>query len=256
MTIGMVAFAAVALAQTPVPLSERVFDDRTGLPIVFVTEDDMFPSSWVGGDVKARAESLDTEQTGRASRLVKDAIGAYPRSVITNNLKKVYVMKSIEFYGLQYGGTNSLDRVYLTAKPAEEGYTDSYIVGSFHHEFSSILLRKYSSDFDEKAWIDSNAPGFKYGNGGTAALKTGEASTKYDEGLAETGLLTQYSKASVEEDFNMMVEGLFSGDPEFWRLVDKYPRVAKKMRFAVSFYNKLDPVFNEKFFRARKPVEG
>ena len=254
MTVGMLAFAVVALGQSQAPKAERITDERTGTPVVFVTEEDMFPSSWVGGDVRARAESADDDQAQRSARIVTEALAVYPKHVITDNLKRVYVMKSIEFYGLQYGGTNSLDRVYLTARTPEEGYSDAFIFGCFHHEFSSVLLRKYASYFDEKGWNRANPADFTYGSGGTDALRTGEASTRYDAALAESGLLTQYSKASVEEDFNMMAEGLFSGDVEFWRLVDKFPRANKKMKIAVAFYSKLDAQFNEAFFRSRKTM--
>ncbi len=251
--LGLVALVATATAQ--LNPADSALDERSGIMIHFGIEQGMFPSSWVGGEVKAKAVPLDQDQITRATSLMKTALGAYPTSTLKSNLKRVYVSKLIEFFGLEYGGTNSLDTVYITQRTPKDGYSNQYVVGCFHHEFSSILLRNHPSYFDEIAWAGANEPNFKYGAGGTEALRTGQASTKYNAQLAEKGFLTQYSKASVEEDFNMIAEGLFSGDEKFWEIVDHHERVRTKAKIVIQFYSKLDSSFSEAGFRAKKPTQ-
>jgi len=250
MTLVALLLASAAFAQEPAPKPNHVTDPRSGVPIVLAVEEGMFPESWLGSDINAKATSLDPAQADRSVKLVEQALAKYPVEFLKKELKKVYVCQSIQFYGLQYGGTNSLDTVYLTNQGPGKGYNDAYITGSFHHEFSSILLRNHAAEFDDSAWKSANAKGFKYGQGGTAALRNGQASTKYDPTLASSGFLTQYSQASVEEDFNMIVEGMFSGDKEFWALVDKHSRIKDKVALAVKLYSGFDKQFSEGFFRA------
>ena len=227
----------------------RLTDNRTQIRIVLETEAEMFPKSWLESPINAKAKPLDTDQVDRSGSLVTKALDYYPAEVLKSALTKVYVCRSIEFYGLEYGGTNSLDCVYLTNAGEPKGYSDSYIVGSFHHELSSIFLRNHPENLEDKAWNDCNPEGFKYGQGGTEALRSGQDSTQMDETLAAKGFLAQYAQASLEEDFNMTVEGLFSGNARFWKLVDEHERFRSKARIAIKFYSKLDPVFTETHFR-------
>ncbi|MBS1723912.1 MAG: hypothetical protein JSS66_13270 [Armatimonadetes bacterium] len=224
-------------------------DPRTGIPIVTNVETGMFPDSWMNGEIKAEAEALDHGEADRSFLLVKKAMSIYPKSVLTENLKKVYVCKMIKFYGLEYGGTNSLDTVYLANKGARLGYSDSYLFGSFNHEFSSILLRNYPQFWDSNAWAACNPELFKYGHGGTDALRTGHSSTAYDKELAKQGFVAEYGEASEEEDFNLVVEGMFSGRKDYWELVDGAPQLAKKVKLAAAFYAKINVNFSEAFFR-------
>ena len=68
--------------------------------------------------------------------------------------------------------------------------------------------------------------------------------------MAKKGFLTQYSTASQEEDFNMLAEGLFSGEPGFWTLVDEHALLKAKVSVVLGFYSKLDPQFDEAFFKS------
>ncbi len=241
--------AGTATAQMPKAAPDRVEDLRTHIPVIFVAEDGMFPTDWLTPQINAKAVSLEDTQRQRSSDLLKKAMALYPVKLLKTELSRVYVCKKINFYGLDYGGTNSSDTVYLTNDTPAMGYTDRFFEGSFHHEFSSILLRNHSAFFDEKGWRGANPVGFKYGDGGISALRTGVDNTEIDGELAKTGLLTQYSEASVEEDFNMMVENLFTGGKRFWRLADTYEPLMKKATITIGFYGKLDPLFTEEYFR-------
>ncbi len=233
-----------------VPLAASIEESKPDIPIRTAVEDDMFPESWRGGDAKASAESLPAFEKARSIRLVEMAFTKYPKEVLQPNLKRVYILRTMSFFGMTYGGTNSLDTVYLSNRGVDYGYTDLYIEESFHHEFSSILLRNNRRSLDIRAWTNCNDPEVKYQGNGTDALQSGMADTRYRDEWHDLGFLAQYATASVEEDFNMMAEGMFGGDPRFWRAVDKFPRIRKKFDLILKFYQNLSPEFTEKKLRS------
>ncbi|MFL5752385.1 MAG: hypothetical protein ACJ76F_03185 [Bacteroidia bacterium] len=228
--------------------SQSIVDPRTGIPIIFVEEENMFPESWYGGEINGKGFSLDTSEYERSEKMILKALSKYPVPVLTKNLKKIYIVHSIQFYGQTFGGTNSNDRVYVGNKGVEMGYTDEYLEQTFHHEFSSVLLRKYPSFFDQENWKAANSEDFSYGKGGVAALKSGESDQDFDSTLNKQGILCQYGKASVEEDFNTFAENLFLSSDNFWDIIARYERLNKKAQLIINFYKKLDPVFTGKYF--------
>jgi len=224
-------------------------EPRTRIPIITTVTADMFPESWRKAPISAEASPLDPNETARSVRVTLAAMEKYPAGVLKTNLEKVYITKRIAFYGLVYGGTNSLGAVYISNDGVANGFTDSYLERAFHHELSSIFLRNFSSRLDMKAWRASQPTGFKYRGDGTSSLREGTASTRYEDKYHKQGFLAQYATSSLEEDFNMMAEGMLSGLPEFWSAVDRHPLLKSKMTAVVAFYAKLDPVFTESYFR-------
>lgn len=238
--------AAIAIAQTtPQPTREP----RTQIPIITSIDKDMFPESWRKAPISAEATALDTKEADRTLKVILRSMEKYPAGVLKTNLKSVYLSKRIAFYGLVYGGTNSLDAVYVSNDGEVKGFTNEYIQGAFHHEFSSILLRNFGKNLDMKLWKESQPAGFKYRGDGTSSLREGTASTRYEAEYHKQGFLAQYATSSLEEDFNMTAEGLMTGLPSFWKAVDAYPLLKKKATAVMRFYQKLDPVFTEQYFR-------
>lgn len=247
-----ILIAAAALSQTPAPrpAGGEVF----AIPVLTTVDSDMFPSSWTSGDINATAASLEPAEAPRSLEIIRKAMERYPADLLKRNLRRVYITSRLSFYGLPYGGTNSLDTLYLANRGRRWGFSDRYLEESFHHEFSSILLRNYSDRFDEDRWSATNGPQFTYRGDGTQAVREGTASTRYSPRYHEQGFLAQYATASIEEDFNMMAEGVFSGNPRFWQAVDQYPRLRAKMKEIVRFYGRLDKSFNEAKFRSFVPA--
>jgi hypothetical protein len=239
--------AAVWLGLTGLAAPTRLASDP--VPILTTVTESTFPASWKDGDVAATAEPLDGAEVSRSLSAVRSAMAKYPSGVVEGLIKRVFILRRMTFYGLDYGGTNSRDTVYLTNQGEGLGYTDDYLRSAFHHELSSIVLRNRMDDFDSAAWNQANPPGFQYGAGGTEALRTGRASTEIDPALCEQGFLSQYSTASLEEDFNMVAENLFMGDAEFWECVDASPRLNRKVGLVIGLYGRLDPSFDLRFFR-------
>jgi hypothetical protein len=157
----------------------------------------------------------------------------------------------MKFYDVGYGGTNSTDALYLANNGSSQGYTDLYLEQTFHHEFSSILYRNHPAVFRESEWLRTNSPGFAYTDpeNGVGAIRDNRSSQDFDTVLCKQGLLTQYASSGIENDLNTIAQNLFSPSPGFWDIVDRYPRIRRKVRLLIGFYNRLHPIFTVTYFR-------
>lgn len=219
-------------------VSER---PRLTIPVTATEGRSCFPADWLPAPVLANATLLDSAEFERSRNCIEIALNRYSTPVLADELKHIVMFQAIRFYGLKFGGTNSIDTVFLTNDGAAKGYTDRYITGAFHHEFSSILLRNHPDKFDQKAWDKAIPPNFQYRGNGTDAVREGTSNTSYDSSLYQQGFVSQYSQASMEEDFNMLAEGLLTGDPEMAEAARRSARIRAKLTVVVQFYKAIDP---------------
>lgn len=222
-----------------------------GVRIGFNYSSTIFPTSWQGSPISADGQPIAIAEIGRSKTIMVKALGKYPMAALSKDLKAVYFLKSMTFYDVGYGGTNSTDALYLTNNGSAQGYTDLYLEQTFHHEYSSILYRNHPSWINEKNWTNTNITGFNYNDpeNGVGAIRKNQSSQDLDTVLCRKGFLTQYSLSGLENDINTFAQNLFSPSPGFWQLVDQYPRINKKLKLLVEFYNRIDPVFTEDYFR-------
>ncbi|MCX6281769.1 MAG: hypothetical protein NTU51_07390 [Bacteroidetes bacterium] len=229
---------------------ESYYDQRSGVEILFPSSLSIFPRQWSVKKVNPDIRPVQVEEISRLEDLLTFAFSKYPLDMLRANLDKVYVLKSMKFYGLPYGGTNYHHSVYLSDDTDNPWFTDDYIEEVFHHEFSSILIHSFPLFFDKTKWMSMNPPDFRYGKGGADAISKGLASMALDPGMIEQGFLSEYSTASLEEDINVFAQNLFTGGREFWRLVDLNDTIREKTRILISFYHKINPAFTETYFRS------
>ncbi len=222
-----------------------------GIPVNFTYTSSPFPPDWQEAPISAKAAPMSSAEARRTAAVLVTAMNKYPATMLKANLKAVYFFKSMSFYNVGYGGTNSTDILYLTNDGEEYGYTDTYLEQTFHHEFSSILFRNFPKYLDTTAWQKANAPGFIYNDpeAGVGAIRNGQSSQDPDSLLCMKGLLTQYAGSGIENDINTIAQNLFRPDPRFWRYVKKYPRIRIKTKLLISFYHQYDPQFTEAYFR-------
>lgn len=223
-----------------------------GVAVQFTFSRNIFPVSWRDDRIKANGQAIDPKEVDRSLVIVTKALRKYPASTLQKELRTVYFVKSLEFFGVAYGGTNSNDALYLANNGASMGFTDLYLEQTFHHEYSSILYRNHTSWFDEKGWTAINPSGFIYNDpeNGVGAIRNNASSQELDTLLCKKGFLTQYSQSSLENDLNTFAQNLFSPSEGFWEIADKYPAIRRKMKLLVSFYNQIDPAFTEDYFRS------
>lgn len=232
------------------PQYEKFIDDSSGVEILFTAGNDIFPQSWYGGQIKGVAESLDTAELKRSLKIVKTALAKYPAAVLKKNLKKVYVLKKLSFYGVDYGGTNTKGVVYIANKGLSKNYTDSFIERVFHAEFSSVLMNSYPQDLDQKKWAEINPKDFQYGAvNGYEAIKAGKSSEDFDKKILEIGFLNEYAMSTLENDFNSFAKNLFYAEDNFWSIVEGNSRLSEKLELILDFYSKMDSKFTKEYFK-------
>jgi hypothetical protein len=231
-------------------LPDRVIDARSGVEIIFVTESGMFPTNWYGGTIKGSAVSLDESERQRSVDILKKAMVKYPVDVLKKTLKKIYVLKDLNFFGVGYGGTNTDYKVYVVNEGLSNGYDDNFVEKLFHAEYSSVLFNMFPDYFNAKAWQKMNPDGWKYtGTTGAEAIRDGESSESITDKYNSQGFLNQYSQSTLENDFNAFAKNIFCCDETFWNTVEKYRGLVVKLYLAVDFYHKINPAFTEDYFR-------
>ena len=246
MLSGLFVIALLGGASFP---SDRYVDERTSTEVLFTTREKMFPLNWYNKKINATAVPLEPEERQRMIDILDRAFSKYPDHVLRDNLDRVYALRSLTFFDIPYGGTNAKNTVYLADDPASPAFTDRFIEGVFHHEFSSILMRSCLSFFNEKDWKKANPAGFIYGKGGVSAILSGNASLSFDPTLFGHGFLNRYSQSALEEDINVFAQNLFTGGSSFWVIVDENPRIREKADLLIAFYHRIDPIFTEDYFR-------
>jgi len=219
--------------------------------VSFTYSPNIFPEAWRGAPIRASGQQMDMKEIPRSKMIIARALNKYPEIIFRNNLKSVYFLKQMKFYDIGYGGTNSTDAVYLTNEGRSQGYTDKYLEQTFHHEFSSILLRNYPSFLDTNAWKGANDFNFAYNDpeNGVGAIRNNQSSQELDSVLCLKGVLTQYGGSSIENDVNTFAQNLFCPEKNFWNYVDRFLRIKQKTNLLVSFYSKISALYTEQYFR-------
>ena len=67
----------------------------------------------------------------------------YPRALVADNLRSIYLLRTMTLYGLRYGGTYSRGSIYITSRGEDHGCKDLFRSAMIHSEFSSILIKNY-----------------------------------------------------------------------------------------------------------------
>lgn len=221
-------------------------NDSTASLISFSASPDIFPSSWAD----ATAEPVPLEDRAWALRAVEAGLRKYPSRLLSENLTGVFLVRRLRVRGITMGGTNGRSRVYVSVGSIAAGSTPDRMEKVLHAELSSILLRNYRSRLPLDEWLAANPAVFRYGRGGTDAVRSGLHSQKSDDELLELGFLHLYGTASQEEDFNSYAAALLSGDRNVWAAAAKYPAVLRKVKLTIGFYGYLDQHFEVSAFRA------
>lgn len=227
---------------------------KYGIKIVYEVGHDFFspienPPIPAGPLPGSRIEQIPHRVLVRYRTLLQKAFDKYPIEVIKKNLNAIYFAGIIDADGLWYGGTYDPFRriVYLVDSGTK---SDDQAMDTFHHEFSSLLLKRHS--FFVNPWSDHNSKDFKYfreKNDNWETLEKALDST--EDGNAEVyeqGFVTVYGQTNFENDFNEYSALIFTYPQKFKKIMDQYPRVRSKFLLWLEFYQKLDPIFTEAHF--------
>ncbi|MDD4855048.1 MAG: putative zinc-binding metallopeptidase [Sulfuricurvum sp.] len=183
--------------------------------------------------VNAEGEQLSDEEILRILPIIREFLSVYSKDLIAKNLKVIYLTKKLFLFGKSFGASYGGTGLYIKSEGINKGFTNEFLLGTMHAEFSSILMKNYT--FPEKAWKSKNPSNFQYVGNGRDMLGTGISYSQTPELLAK-GLICEYAQASVEEDFNMMVYWLFTKPNELKALAKKYPIINSKLLLVIDFY--------------------
>lgn len=242
--------------------------------IRFPADDFFLPPSWVSEPISAAIEPLDNALRDEAAEILETALRKYPAGVLKDFLDGIYVVGSLRFYDVSYGGTYMANakRIVLVYRATFDarGFEQR-----FHHEFSSILLNKNKDTFEKERWKKGNPPGYVYRAGGIIEEQSGDRSEatrvleaeqkktggsgssllQLDRDLMKEGFLTRYNRISIEQDLNETAAHLFT-NPDLWSYCRDFPGIDQKVDVLIDFYRALDDSFDRSFFRSLTTAPG
>lgn len=200
-----------------------------------------FPGNWYMSPINVTATPMGKDELRRFPPLLEKALSRYPQDLIVNNLKGIYIVKDLYCYGVRYGATYANGVIYLTSAGADQGYSDLYLIATFHHEFASILMHNYF--FPSAQWLASNPGGVSYryaSEGDYKALMDGTGSLEGNDELYAKGFVNQYASTHMEEDFSEFSAYVFTYPILMNELIKKFPVIKGKYEVWADFYEKLD----------------
>jgi hypothetical protein len=195
----------------------------------------------------SKVQRIDDRVLVRYPSLLQQAMARYPVQVIKSRLKAIHFAKEIDQDGHRFGGSYDPYRrvLYLVNDGRQD---DDYSISTFHHEFSSLLLK--SQVFLLNPWLAQNPKDFVY----LSELYDYEDWKKVElqlEGTKadyEKGFVTDYGRSSFENDFNEYAAMIFTHPQKFKKIMNQYPRVRGKFQVWLAFYHEIDPIFTEVYF--------
>jgi hypothetical protein len=224
---------------------------KYGIRIVYEIGDDFFsplenPPIPAGPDRDSKVKPIRHRVLLRYPALLQKALEKYPVQVIKNHLNAIYFAREINDDGFIYGGSYDPFRriIYLVDSG---GQSNDLAERVFHHEFSSLLLKRHSFWVDP--WTDHHPKDFRYFHelydSWAAMKKAREAIPDYD--CYVKGILTNYGLTNFENDFNEYSAMIFTYPQKFKKIMNQYPRVRGKFLVWLEYYQKIDPIFTEAY---------
>ncbi len=200
-----------------------------------------FPTRWKRAPISVQGIQIEPEGAMQLRRVIPGFLAMYPRVLFANNLRNIYLLKSLSLYGLKYGGTYSRGSIYIASRGEDHGRNDLFLSATMHSEFSSILYRNY--DFPTREWSKINESGWRYVGSGKDLL--GRPNLLHEtEDLLRSGFICAYGQASIEEDVNMYVFSVIHR----WRSLNsaaaRYKRVKQKLEILTQFYERVNQQVN------------
>ena len=230
----------------------EMFDDleqQYNIDILYEKEDAKLPVLWSIAPANGRTEALEDDGIRSFALHLPGLLEQYPSRVIQRYLKAIVLFKSMTLYEVGYGGTYLGGTLYFTWGGEEQGYTELYLKETFHHEMSSVLLEANPNHFKIKKWSEVNPSSFQYLQTTQSILQAVDGhSERVDQSLLEAGFLNSYGQVTLEDDFNLYAQTIFSDPAEMKQLMNTYPNIHAKYLLVKEFYLNLSkdfsPIFN------------
>lgn len=206
-----------------------------------VTATNFFAQQWQDNRANPHAKPIAKAEKQRVTQILIQELAKYPRKVLAENLQAIALCSTLSVFGVEYGATTADNRIYLTSLGQQQGYTDTYIRKTLHHEFSSILMR--NNNFPMQDWLSTVPDGFSYAQNiqqEINAINRGWKQEKSKPDMLEKGFLSRYGMSTEENDINTYAGMLFTDPNRLKQLAQKYDRIKTKYNILVTFYHGLD----------------
>ena len=183
-------------------------------------------------------------------QVIQDALDKYPPGFLRKQVQGIYLVRNLTDEGVNIGGT-AIDRsVYINVPSRELRSAEdrAWTERSVHHELGHALMANGRVALDRRAWASTNVSGFRYGQGGLKYILHQPCPEPVSDDLLDSGFVSDYSRASLDEDFAEVVSVMFTADDDAWKLVLSKPRLRAKMLVAARFLQSLDPRLSWEYF--------
>ena len=191
-----------------------------------------FPSEWTLPALDLLAEEIHWKDAEALVPALQQFMAAHPAAVIEGHLEHIYLLGRLSFQGRDYGSTYAENSIYMVWDRSRK-YTLPFILERLHSEFSSILREQYV--FPTDRWKHTNPPNFRYTGTGFEMLGDNDIYECTARQWAD-GFLYQYSRSSMENDFNMISAWLFTKPDALEDIASQSARIRRKIMLAEEFY--------------------
>ena len=190
---------------------------------------------------QARASQIKPHDRAAVLKSIRLFKSAYPQKIICSALKEIRVAKRLSYHGLVYGGTYYKNIIFLRYDSKDDDITTA--TKMLHHEFASILLKKYFLRFPWHTFERISSKNYSSKNGGLDLLSDSINDSSHS-GYWKEGFLTKYGASSIDNDMSVYAEHLFVMPQKLQRLKKKYPIIKKKTALIIGFYCSLSKSFS------------
>jgi hypothetical protein len=224
---------------------------KYGIKIVYEIGDDFFsplenPPIPAGPPRYSKVKPIRHRVLMKYPYLLQRGFDKYPVNIIKSHLDAIYFAREIDIAGRRAGGTYDPFRriIYLVDNGEKK---DDQAVGTFHHEFSSLLMK--SRSFWINPWTDHHPKDFQYLDDIHDTWKeVEEASKTYtDDSCYELGFASDYGLTNFSNDFSEYSKMIFTYPEKFKEIMHQYPRVRGKFMVWLEFHQNIDPIFTEEY---------
>ncbi|XOV91447.1 MAG: hypothetical protein ACFHWX_14660 [Bacteroidota bacterium] len=205
-------------------------EENYGIYVKYEYSESFFPKNWLQPPISANGYQLDYFEAGRMEPIIDDFLSPYSYAFLQVNLHKIYLLKKLFFYERTVAiGTYSQTDIYLIVHAQDS----DYLLGELHKLFFEMLYRNYGPNFfPTEEWNAVNDSEFTYGGTDLLNLSTEER--------REKGLLGQMSIWSMESDFKVFVDWIFTRPEELQELCNKYDKIREKYNLVIQFYDQMN----------------
>jgi len=218
-----------------------------GISIEYIVDSKFIDEQGQLPPTNGKATQLDDFSIARYAKILPQVLSQYPPEVFKTHIETIKLSKILSFYSTRYGGSTVDKIIYLTDDGRDNGFSDFFIRQTFHHEFSSVLMK--SRDFPTQKWLDANSPEVKYETNFENFLK----SISKDRDLVgndyfyQRGMMSKYSYSTLENDFNLFAQTVFNEPERMKDLIRQYLIIKRKYEILKEFYLSISPEFSTTF---------